>query len=413
MEKDRVLIMSGDCHAGMRTKHYRDYLESRYHEEFDRYMAETHAALGEILEKSILKDMTEDRVAFATNMDPERRIKELEADGVVGEVIFPDGSGDNEIPFTGSFGRYAGSDAYSRELARAGQTAYNRWLAEFVDPDRQVGLAVVNFNDIDEAVKVVRWAARSGLRGVLLQDGEDPRNPNPQLPHLYHSYFEPLWAALEDEGLPACFHAGCGAPDIYEMGTPQGMAIFITEVFIWPQRPLWWLLLGGVLERHPGLKIVFTEMGSMWIARALAFMDWQWENGVFGDARATPKKPSEYWARQGFVGSSIMTLEEVAARDNIGLANIMFGTDFPHLEGTWGQTLAYLRATFGTQGVSESEARAMLGENMVRCYNMDLYKLKAIAQRVGPTVEEVLSAQSETEIEPRLVKLTTKPSFIF
>src|SRR5262249_60858225 len=86
--------------------------------------------------------------------DNDRRIKELEADNVVGEVLFADGA---SVPFTGAFGLGEAIEGEALELALAGQRSHNRWLAEFVDPSRQVGVAIVNYADAAAAVRAVRW----------------------------------------------------------------------------------------------------------------------------------------------------------------------------------------------------------------------------------------------------------------
>src|SRR5204862_7373907 len=97
--------------------------------------------------------------------DNERRIKELEADNVVGEVLFPNGG---SVPFSGIFGNAEAIDGEAAEQAMAGQRAHNRWLADFVDPTRQVGVAMINYADIDAAVEEVYWAAEHHLRSVAV-----------------------------------------------------------------------------------------------------------------------------------------------------------------------------------------------------------------------------------------------------
>ena len=85
-----------------------------------------------------------------------------------------------------------------------------------------------------------------------------------------------------------------------------------------------------------------------------------------------------------------MSVIETEMRHEIGIDKLMWGSDSAHPEGTWGCTIEFLRATFGRVGVPEGEARAMLGENAARVYALDLKKLQAIADDVGPTVAELL-----------------------
>ncbi len=116
---------------------------------------------------------------------------------------------------------------------------------------------------------------------------------------------------------------------------------------------------GGALDRHPTLKIVFTELGSDWIMRGLDYMDFVVTKEPRFAALAKGQLsmlPSEYWHRQGYVGASMMSQTEMGLRHRLGVDTVMFGTDFPHGEGTWGKTTRYIQALCTDGGVSEAEA---------------------------------------------------------
>ena len=87
---------------------------------------------------------------------------------------------------------------------------------------------------------------------------------------------------------------------------------------------------------------------------------------------------------------------EIRLRESIGIDRLMFGTDYPHVEGTWPNTASRLRHTFG--GLPEAEVRAMLGENAAEAYGFDLVKLGALAERVGPPVSELLRGPNEADL---------------
>ena len=121
------------------------------------------------------------------------------------------------------------------------------------------------------------------------------------------------------------------------------------------------MIWGGVLQRHPKLRVVFTEFGSSWVAGALVNMDYTYEGSYLRrDVHSVlPHKPSEYFARQCFLGSSIFSRAEVGARHEIGIDKMMLGMDYPHHEGTWAAgpgTLAYIQATIGACAVPADEA---------------------------------------------------------
>ncbi len=160
------------------------------------------------------------------------------------------------------------------------------------------------------------------------------------------------------------------------------------------------LIWGGVLERHPKLKAVFTEQGSAWVVGELQAMDYSFEGSFLRrDVREVIKlKPSEYFARQCSLGSSTFSRAEVQMRDLIGVDKMALGNDFPHHEGTWGAgpgTFEYLRATLGVAGVDENDARRMLGENAAELWGFDTGALKPLVQRIGHPMNSILQGPDE------------------
>jgi hypothetical protein len=113
-------------------------------------------------------------------------------------------------------------------------------------------------------------------------------------------------------------------------------------------------------------------------------------------------KPSEYFRRQCFLGSSTFSQAEIAARHLIGLGQMMLGMDYPHHEGTLaaGGTTEYLRATLGAEGVPVDEARMLLGGTAIKVWDFDEAELRAVADRVGPLMDEILTPPTE-DLFPR------------
>jgi hypothetical protein len=112
------------------------------------------------------------------------------------------------------------------------------------------------------------------------------------------------------------------------------------------------------------------------------------QEAKFGAAMgAMSLKPSEYWARQCHLGSSFIRPNEVAMREAVGVDRIMWGSDFPHLEGCWPYSRDHLRLAFA--GVPEPEVRAMVGANAARVYGFDLDALGGLADRYGPSPDDV------------------------
>src|SRR5262249_36494992 len=152
-----------------------------------------------------------------------------------------------------------------------------------------------------------------------------------------------------------------------------------------PRQAMWQMMLGGVFDRHPRLRLVMTEVRGDWLPATLAHLDAAYERGR-ADLPAK-RKPSEYWQEHCLVSLSFGHKSEVAMRHQIGVEPIFFGRDCPHAEGTWPNTADWLSDAFA--GVPDDELRLMLGENAVRVMGLDRAKLAAVAARIGPTVDDV------------------------
>lgn len=378
---DRYTIISADCHAGADLPDYREYLDAAYRDEFDEWSATFVNPFGDLSEPDALR-----------NWDSDRRNADLDADGVAGEVIFP-----NTIPPffpSGSLAAPPPADANELELRWAGLRAHNRWLADFCAqaPERRAGVGQILLNDLDQAVAEVPRIAELGLRGGVLLPGIPP---DCDLPPLYAEHWDPLWTACEQAGVVVNHHAGSAGPSANAEWS-AGWAVWVYETHWWAHRVLWHLVFSGALERHPGLTLVLTEQGSGWLAAALDSLDVAVArfgrpgssiSRFAGSAGSLPRPPREYWERQCYVGASFMRPVECAQRYAIGVDHIMWGSDYPHFEGTAPHSLEALRHTYSD--VDPVEVQAMLGDNAAKVYGFDLDALRAVAPGVGPTVADV------------------------
>ena len=99
------------------------------------------------------------------------------------------------------------------------------------------------------------------------------------------------------------------------------------------------------------------------------------------------KLPSEYFGDSVFIGASTMSRYEIRERHRNGIEALMWGTDYPHPEGSWPNTVHRLETDF--QDVSIEDARRLLGLNAIECYDLDVEGLTEVANRVGPTPEKL------------------------
>ena len=381
---ERYTVISADCHGGGWLTDYRPYLARRHHDDFDAWVSTYEIPYEDLTGPD-----------GSRNWDSDRRLADLEADGIVAEVIYP-----NTVP--PFFPKVSLTDqppaANSGDLERrwAGLQAHNRWLADFcaAAPGRRAGIAQIMLHDLDAAVAEVRWAKAAGLTGGVLLPGTPPGS---SLVPLYDAdYYEPLWAVCEELGMPVNHHSGSAAPPMGDANVDK--VVFLLEVTWWAHRALTHLMVSGALERHPGLQLVFTEQGTAWIPPELARLDYFF--GRMGTAIGSQEyewgcpvvsglslKPSEYWARQCRVGASFIRPEEAAMRHAVGVDRIMWGSDYPHKEASFPFSLAALRASFAP--VDPVEAQAMLGGNAAQAYGFDMDFLAPIAAKVGPAVADV------------------------
>ncbi|MBW2272361.1 MAG: amidohydrolase [Deltaproteobacteria bacterium] len=408
----KILILSSDCHAGALPATYNEYLPSKYHEAANQWWVgfakESMARTGtffdqeavdqlaeqtgeegqfqaftrqnpEEIEDSVLLDMLSDGTsAFSPRLgewDAKVRCEDLDGDGVAGEVIFP-----QMAPFGAGLMQYR--NPIDPEHNLAGIRAYNRWLADLCNtsPGRHAGVALVNVDDIEVTCEEVRAAKEMGLWGGVLLPTSTGEHP-----FYHHPRYEPLWALCEELDMPLQAHSGW-SPDYGDV--PSATAMYISEVAIWAQRSFAALVWSGAFERHPGLKLILTEAGTVWILERLRDLEIKSGFPFFKHFSAELSlTPTEYFHRQCYIGASFMPAEEGRERHRVGLDRILWGSDYPHMEGTWPNTAQYLRETFADY--PESEIRAILGTNALEAYGFDPAVVEPIAEKVGPALSDI------------------------
>ncbi|TVR27705.1 MAG: amidohydrolase [Ilumatobacter sp.] len=387
----KYAIISADTHAGGSHAQYREYLDPAFHEDFDAWRGKY---------KNPFKDLKDDR--RARNWDSERRWQEQESDGVVGEVIFP-----NTVPpFFPSFVLFAQPpkpEEYQHRLA--GIRAHNRWLVDFVAeaPERRAGIGQIFVNDIDDAIEDAKFIKENNLRGGALIPNLPPDCT--WIKPLYDPDYDRLWKFLEDNEIPVQVHGGTGAPDYGNY--PFSMLLYINEVGFFSQRPFVHLLLGGVFERFPKLKFVMTETGCAWVPPLLKRLDDMIikirDTGATGEIRYTDGNKRTMTATEVFhqncwMGVSQPGPADAAARDALGPDRFMWGSDYPHDEGTYPFTREHLRQVF--PGVAPDELARLLSGNAADLYGFDLDKLAPYTAAVGPSVEELAEPLTELPENP-------------
>ncbi len=384
---DRYLILSSDAHAGNSIRGYRDYLDPRWHEEFDAWAA------------AVVNPWHDPR--DTTNWDSDARLAAMDAEGVSGEVLFP-----NTLPpFYDMLTHLAGMprERASFERRWAGLQAHNRWVVEFSNavPDRRRAIVQLLPNDIDAAIAEVRWAAKQPVVGGVMLPAVPPNHD--VLPY-YHRSYDPLWEAVVAAGLPVHQHQGSGSPD-GPTETDAAMSVMFVDIELWTRLTMSHLIVGGVFERHPDLRFVWTEMpGLRWaledlerLTRGLRIVQSRYSDDpsqlnfspTFGSPTTEGLRltPMEYFSRNCYIGASLVSRYDARYIRPLGVDRVMWGHDAPHPEGAGGRTTESLRSVFCD--FDPEECRQLFTSTAAQLYRFDLGALTPIAERVGPRIADV------------------------
>ncbi|WP_051288997.1 amidohydrolase family protein [Mycobacterium sp. URHD0025] len=424
--EEPYIVVSTDSHVGPSLKNQlRQYCEPKYLEEFDEFVAEMEkhgmfslrsSKAGDkgydenwSLDQSQAEDFAKtagirnpDQMdlgflnrsyehSFVPGLqDPAARLADMDEQGVAASVIYHGGLNGESIPFS-TTGLISWGDSKYDHLEDLGVRIYNRWLADFVStaPERSAGIAHIPISDPAACVREVKWAAEAGLRGINLPA---PRN---DIPMLNDQVWEPLWSICEETGMSLNTHGGGGEHYPYEGEGAQAM--YMMETLFRTRRGVWVMILGGVFERHPKLKMVLTEQWMDWAPEVMDDMDGLYHSRTGEWVRAAlSMPPSEYFKRNCFIGASFMSNWEAKLGVEKGLTDkVMWGDDYPHAEGTWPDTREAIRFTFND--IEPENVRKYIGGNAIDVYGLDRTKLAEVAAKIGPTVDEVATPYTVPE----------------
>jgi predicted TIM-barrel fold metal-dependent hydrolase len=399
-----AVLITSDSHIGPRmVEDLRPYCPAKHLQAYDGFLSDI-APVREWWATSGAPGLES-----AGHYDSDARVKDLERDGYVGEVLFHFSFNGEMIPFVPML---ASSDSPTDlGLAAVGLRMYNRWLSDFCagHPGR-VGLAYLPYWDLDLAVKEVEWAAKHGLKGVNF-----PAMRDNILPYDDPSY-ESFWAACAAHDMPLTTHAGAVSPSSQ---THEYLAML--EAGGAPnRRAIHRLIFSGIFERYPNLKLVMTEQPGLWQKPLMDEMDSvyractnpnrggmsvlskktrkmeapsNWKGYAVNTIPLQPlaKLPSEYFLSNVWTGASYMAHFEAEAAIDGGYTDvIMYGTDYPHPEGSWkapetedepSQVIRALQVTF--ENLRTDRIREMVGLNAARCYNLDIDALRLRANKIS------------------------------
>ena len=407
---DPVVLVSADTHVGpLLVEQLRDYCPEQYLEDFD--------AFASLIPADRLTTMTSDADYYRWNNrsaghhDVHARLADMDRDGVACGAIFHNSTNGEPFPFIapGNTFRKAVPSAEDAELRMAGMKIYNRWLADFcsVEPARHVGLCYLPMWDMEASLDEVAWAHEHGLRGVNFPA------PTTEYPPYDDPAWEPFFATCAERNMVLNTHIGGGEFRLYdEYQGASWMGAFMMENPWLGRRAMWLMTFSGVFDRHPNLKLAFVELPGNWWSLTVQDMDAAYYAKRAAPIRALLKKlPSEYVATNLFMGASFQSRAEAEMAVIDGCDDrFMWGSDYPHVEGTWMYTenpddppVTRLSLANTFHDLPERSVRNMAGENAMRCYDLDRDALAAVAARIGPDITELLSEPDLALVPERYV----------
>lgn len=262
------------------------------------------------------------------------RLKDLDNEGIWGEVVYP------------SVGLWNGM-IKDPVLYREGVKVLNDWLYETIVrvTPRLVPAAEISTLSVDDAVAEAVRVAEMGFHALSLPttlDREVAADWNDES-------WEPLWAVAEEASLVLAFHIGSDAkpPDQTNVKyRGQGGAVInYVETSFGGQRAAVMLISSGALDRHPNLRMLVSEGGATWGPAVADRMDEAYrQHGMFVRP-VLSRLPSEILYEQVYA-SFQHDRSAVKTSTELGFRNVLWGSDYPHMEGTFGHTQKTLRELF-------------------------------------------------------------------
>jgi len=369
----KYLMVSADCHTTEGDDYLAD-IEPQYRERIPRVHVDEDGSVwllcegnkpqlvargrrsGEEHRSQKVAEPEDDR-RMGAGASVERRLADLDADGVDAELIFPN---------KGLLCWATPDPQFQMAMCRA----YNRWSFRTFDGhlDRLLPMALLGGATVDEAVAEVAWAAEHGFRGVAL-----PSQPVYGAAHaedlLYNDpCFEPLWSALEDAQLVITFHVSTGRDPRAASGPGGAIINFVSHSMATTLDPLVTLIASGVFERHPRLHAGTVESGVGWVPWFLDAIDRAHRAHHMWVRPTLPELPSTYYRRNCFSTfiedpAGLRLVEEYELTDNFCWSN-----DYPHHEGSWPHSAAAIERSMGH--LRDDTRAKLLGENAARIFRI-------------------------------------------
>jgi len=289
--------------------------------------------------------------------EPAARLRDQDTDGVAAEILFS--SAVRQL--------YSIADEpFQRAIFRS----YNAWLQEFCshNPERLIGLAILSILDIEHAVADIGEYSKAGFRGVQIPTRIKDSG-------YYEAKYEPIWAALEETGMIVNVHTSAtqGVARKHYEGPrdvdPKKQSLGLANKQAPAQQFLGNLILSGVFDRHPRLKVVCAEFDVGWVANLVQQVDYWFGRASTYDAEKNINKqpPSAY-----FKSNAFFTYQDdragVLTTPVFGADNFLWASDYPHGVTTWPNSQATVERNCA--GIDPAVKRKLNRDNVAKLYGL-------------------------------------------
>ena len=359
----KYYMVSTDSHANEPPDLWATRLPQKYRERAPRVVTDENGVQWRYCEGyrpdriRIMSFEGEDWLRSQAGADPEGRIRDNEQDGIDAEIIFPNKG----------LAMWATPDPV---FANAQCRVWNDWAWEQFGawPEKMVPVAAVATGDLDGTLAEIERCAALGYKALTLPckpiwGGHDVDHVNYNLPH-----FDPLWALVEEVGMPVTFHVSTGRDPRASRGNGGAVINYVTHSLSPTIEPVANLCASGVLERFPKIRFATIEAGIGWVPWLLDAMDEAYRKHHMWVRPKLQGLPSDYYRAHGYATFQEDPAGLALAKDRGLAGNFMWANDYPHHEGTWPHSGEAIERTMG--GLNEGDRAQILGLNAAKLFGL-------------------------------------------
>jgi len=368
----KYFMVSTDSHANEPADLWVKRIDAKYRERVPRIITDEQGVQWRYCEGyrpdrvRVSSFEGEDWVRAQAGADPAGRVRDNERDGIDVEIIFPNKG----------LAMWATPDPV---FSGAQCKVWNEWSWEAFGGHGQkmVPVAAIAPGDMEGAMAEITRVAKQGFKALAfpckpIWGAHDIDHVNFNLPS-----FDPMWALVQETGLPITFHISTGRDPRAARGNGGAVINYVSHSLSPTIEPVANICASGVLERFPGLRFATIEAGIGWVPWLLDAMDEGYRKHHMWVRPKLKMLPSEYYRQHFFASfqedpSGLTLMNQWRCEDNF-----MWANDYPHHEGTWPHSAEAIERTMGM--LDDNQRAKVLGLNAARLFKLDVPKHQQIA----------------------------------